>query len=76
MSSANLSTLSKRGVELANIPSLRDKWTPILKNPYDPDKNPDGFIALGISENVGGCVLLESANQVPSAQFPGMIWLT
>ncbi|KAI9654444.1 MAG: hypothetical protein M1831_005410 [Alyxoria varia] len=51
MSSAHVSTLSKRGAELANIPSLRDKWKPILDNPYDPDKNPDGFIALGVSEN-------------------------
>lgn len=45
-------TLAKRGAELAAAPSIRDKFRTILKDPYDPDTNPDGFINLGVAENV------------------------
>lgn len=43
-------TLSRRGVVLATK-SGRDKSTKIRKNPYDPEKNPDGFVNMGVAEN-------------------------
>lgn len=46
------STLSQRGQELAAGPNIREKFKTILANPYDPDKNPEGFINIGTSENV------------------------
>lgn len=48
-------SLADRGLELAQVGQLLDKFKEILQNPYDPDANPDGFVNMGIAENV--CVL-------------------
>ena len=45
-------TLSHRGRDLADGPSGRDKFREILGDPYEPDLNPDGFINIGVAENV------------------------
>ena len=45
-------TLSRRGAQLAASESIRDKFGMILNDPYDPVKNPNGFVNMGVAENV------------------------
>ena len=45
-------SLSKRGLELKEAAALVDKFKKIFENPYEPDKNPKGFVNLGVAENV------------------------
>ena len=45
-------TLARRGAELAAQPSLRDRFGAILKDLYDPETNPKGFVNIGVAENV------------------------
>ncbi|KAI9835737.1 MAG: hypothetical protein M1819_001915 [Sarea resinae] len=45
------STLSTRGLDLALAGGMRDNFKPILDDPYDPDKNPKGFVNIGTAEN-------------------------
>ena len=44
--------LSHRGAEIASHGGLAGKFKKILGNPYDPDSNPDGFVNMGVAENV------------------------
>lgn len=46
------SSLSDRGLDLAKAGAMMDMFKTILENPYDPDKNPDGFVNIGTAENV------------------------
>lgn len=46
-------SLADRGLQFAHIGENLGKFKTILSNPYDPDTNPDGFINMGIAENVG-----------------------
>ena len=45
-------SLADRGLELVPFGKFLDKFKEILQNPYDPDTNPDGFINMGVAENV------------------------
>ena len=45
-------TLSRRGKDFADGESSRDKFRDILDDPYDPDTNPNGYVNIGVSENV------------------------
>ena len=45
-------TLSSRGNDLKDAGPPVDLWKKILGNPYDPDKNPEGVVNLGVAENV------------------------
>ena len=45
-------TLSKRGVELATGENNREKFKKLLSDPYDPVKRPNGFVNIGVAENV------------------------
>ena len=47
-----VSPLSKRGSELSVLGSQVDQFKVIFGDLYDPDTNPDGFVNLGVSENV------------------------
>jgi len=47
------SSLSARGLELRAGGTLADAWKAILGDSYDAEKNPDGIVNLGTSENVG-----------------------
>lgn len=49
---AHDSTLSDRGLDLAKAGVMMDMFKTILKNPYHPDDNPDGFVNIGTAENV------------------------
>lgn len=46
------STLSSRGNDLKDAGPPVDLWKKILGNPYDPNKNPEGVVNLGVAENV------------------------
>ena len=46
------STLSRRGVEYTKGPNLRQKFKQLLTDLYDPISNPNGFVNLGLAENV------------------------
>ena len=46
-------TLSHRGIKLAEGPNLREMFSSVLSDPYHPQKNPNGFVNMGTSENVG-----------------------
>lgn len=46
------SALAARGRDLAKAGEFMDKFKTILSDPYDPDRNPEGFINMGVSENV------------------------
>lgn len=46
------SSLADRGLEFAKVGEILGKFKTILSNPYDPDTNPDGFINMGVAENV------------------------
>lgn len=45
-------SLARRGLELAKIGELFGGLMDHLRNPYDPDTNPNGFINMGTAENV------------------------
>lgn len=45
-------TLADRGLQFAHIGEGMEKYKIILSDPYDPDTNPDGFINMGVAENV------------------------
>ena len=47
-----VSPLSKRGSELSVLGRQVDQFKAIFGDLYDPDTNPDGFVNLGVSENV------------------------
>ncbi|KAL9057920.1 MAG: hypothetical protein Q9162_002047 [Coniocarpon cinnabarinum] len=44
-------TLGKRGYELTKGPNLREQFSLILGNLYDPKTNPNGIVLFGVSEN-------------------------
>lgn len=46
------STLADRGLQFSDIGEVLEKFKIILSDPYDPDTNPDGFINMGVAENV------------------------
>lgn len=46
------STLSDRGLDLAKLGGILDKFKTILSDPYHPDDNPGGFVNIGTAENV------------------------
>ena len=50
VSNEALGTLSKRGHSYATgtMKTLEN----VISNPWDPKDNPDGFISLGVAENV------------------------
>lgn len=52
MADSKLGHLSARGSEFAD-PSNRPVVLDILSNLWHPDSNPDGYISLGVAENVG-----------------------
>ncbi len=46
-------SLSSRGaIRAATGGRLLDKFKEIFANPYDPETNPDGFVNIGVAENV------------------------
>lgn len=46
------SSLSARGSGLIAGGALADKWKAILGDSYDAEKNPNGIVNMGTSENV------------------------
>lgn len=44
--------LGHRGRDLVEAGKSLHFAKPILQNPYDPEKNPNGFVNIGVSENV------------------------
>lgn len=48
-------TLSDRGRELAKN-NIRDKFSAMFSDVYDAGTNPNGFVNLGVSENVGATI--------------------
>ena len=53
---ALIMALSRRGQVIASI-AEKFAFLDILKNLWDPKTNPDGFVSLGVAENVGGLPL-------------------
>ena len=49
-SSETVCTLSRRGHTCATGPKETLKY--VINNLWDPEKNPDGIVSLGVAENV------------------------
>lgn len=49
--SSDLTTLGKRGAELAFGPNMRDKASQILGKQWSPVDNPDAIVNIGTAEN-------------------------
>jgi hypothetical protein len=59
------SSLSARGSELQAGGALAETWKAILGDSYDAEKNPNGIVNLGTSENVSGSDAIEQRVLLP-----------